>query len=81
MPFDRSHPLNVHAEATGEAPLAWAWAIYRGADRFLILRSRPEYEDRADALEAGLKAASDVGRRLRAEVVFEELELFDHEPA
>lgn len=66
MPFDRSHPLNVRTEATGEAPLAWAWAIYRGADRFLILRSRPEYEDHADALEAGLKAATDIGRRLGA---------------
>ena len=81
MPYDRSVPLSVQTEATGKAPTAWAWAIYRGAERFLILRSRPKYVNRADALEAGLRAAADVGRRLGAEVVLEQDELADLEPA
>jgi hypothetical protein len=68
MPFDRNDPLRVQVEAVGKAPKVWAWAIYRGTNRFLITRSRPEYRERADALEAGFKAAAGVGRRLRAEV-------------
>jgi hypothetical protein len=70
--FSRAEPLRVHAEVTGEAPTLWAWAIYRGTDRFLIARSRPEYQERNEALEAGLRAAVDVGRRLRVEVVTED---------
>ena len=69
MPFDRSAPLTVYVEPVGKAPKSWAWAIYRGANGFLITRSRPEYRERTDALEAGLKAAADVGRRLRVGVV------------
>ena len=69
MPFDRTEPLQVQVEAIGEAPTPWAWVIYRGAHRFLIARSRPEYRERADALAAGLKAAVEVGHRLRVEVV------------
>jgi hypothetical protein len=72
MPFDRDNPLRVRAEAVGKAPKLWAWAIYRGSDRFLITRSRPDYYERANALEAGLKAAGDIGRRLRTEVVVED---------
>lgn len=34
QPFDRTAPLKVQAEEIGEAPTPWAWAIYRGADRF-----------------------------------------------
>ena len=68
MLFDRQTVLSVQAEATGNAPKLWAWVIYRGAERFLITRSRPEYRERADALEAGFKAARDVSRRLRVDV-------------
>lgn len=75
MSFDRTEPLRVRAEATGEAPEPWAWAIYRGDDCFLILRSRPEYRERIEALDAGFAAAMGVGRRLRAEVVIEDAEL------
>jgi hypothetical protein len=53
--------------------MPWAWAIYRGTDRFLIARSRPEYQERTEALDAGLRAAVDVGRRLRVEVVTEDV--------
>jgi hypothetical protein len=81
MPFDRTAPLTVHAEATGKAPSPWAWAIYRGANRFLITRSRPEYRERVDALEAGFKAAADVGRRLRAEIVVQDAGFARQEPA
>jgi hypothetical protein len=72
VPFDRDNPLRVQAEAVGEAPTLWAWAIYRGANRFLIARSRPEYRERADALAAGVKAAETVGHRLKVEIVLEE---------
>ena len=72
MTFSRAKPLRVHVEATGEALTPWAWAIYRGVDCFLIARSRPEYQERTEALEAGLRAAVDVGRRLRVEVVTED---------
>lgn len=72
MPFDRDNPLRVRAEAVGKAPKLWAWAIYRDANRFLIARSQPEYRDRADALDAGLKAATEVGRRLRTGIVVED---------
>ncbi|GJD31103.1 hypothetical protein PMNALOAF_2356 [Methylobacterium adhaesivum] len=69
MPFDETAPLEVRAEAAGGGAKRWAWAIHRGADRCLIVRSRPEYRDRAQALEAGLMAAGGVGARLRADVV------------
>jgi hypothetical protein len=69
MPFDETAPLEVRAEAAGSGAKRWAWAIHRGADRCLIVRSRPEYRDRAQALEAGLMAAGGVGARLRADVV------------
>ncbi|MGU3661746.1 hypothetical protein [Methylobacterium fujisawaense] len=72
MSYDRNDPLTVRAEAVGAAPVPWAWAIYRGPDGPLILRSRPEYGERADALRAGAQAAGEVGRRLRAEIVVEE---------
>jgi hypothetical protein len=81
MPFDRDDPLRVEAEAVGEASTPWAWAIYRGVNRFLIIRSRAEYHDRADALDAGLKAAVDVGRRLRTEVVVEDADRVHRAPA
>ena len=68
MSFDRNATLRVYAEAIGEASKPWAWAIYRGTGRFLITRSRPAYRERADALEAGFKAARDVSRRLRVDV-------------
>jgi hypothetical protein len=71
--FDRTDPLKVQAENTGQAPTPWAWAIYRGSERSLIVRSRSEYSGPADALEAGLKAAATVGHRLRVEVVIEEV--------
>lgn len=69
MPFDQTAPLEVRAEAAGGGAKPWSWAIHRGANRCLIVRSRPEYRDRAEALEAGLKAAGGVGARLGAEVV------------
>ena len=72
-PFDRTEPLRVQAEATGEAPRPWRWAIYRGADHFLIARSQAEYRERAEALEAGIKAAETVGQRLRVEILGEEV--------
>lgn len=81
MPFDRDNPLKVQAEAAGKAPKLWAWAIYRGPNNFLITRSRPEYRERADALEAGLKAAVDIGRRLRAEVMVENAASTQRAPA
>ena len=81
MPFDRDIALMVRAEAVGKAPKLWAWAIYRDGDRFLITRSRPDYYERADALEAGLKAAGDVGRRLRTEVVVEDANRTHRVPA
>lgn len=71
LPFDRSEPLRVRAEAVSTGPTPWAWAIYRGTERFLIVRSRAEYREPAEALDAGLKAAGDVGNRLRAEVIVE----------
>lgn len=80
MPFNRDDRLRVRAEAVGTTPKPWVWAIYRGTDRFLITRSRPEYRERDEALEAGLKAAADVGRRLHTEVVAEEAERAHHEP-
>ncbi len=69
MPFDQTAPLEVWAEAAGDGATSWAWSIHRGANRCLMVRSRPEYRDRAEALEAGLKAAGGVGARLGAEVV------------
>ncbi len=79
-PFDRSQPLTVRAEAINGEPTPWAWAIYRGPDRVLIVRSRPDFGDPAAALDAGLKAAGRVGNRLRTEVVAE-AELPCQEPA
>jgi hypothetical protein len=70
-PFDRSQPLTVRAEAVIGEPMPWAWAIYRGPDRVLIVRSRPDFGDPAAALDAGLEAAGRVGNRLRTEVVAE----------
>lgn len=64
--------LTVRAEAIGGTPVPWAWAIYRGPGSLLILRSRPQYRERADALQAGLQAAAEVGRRLRAPIIVEE---------
>ena len=69
MPFDQAAPLEVRTEAPGKGTKPWAWSIHRGANRCFIVRSRPEYRDRAEALEAGLKAAGGVGARLGAEVV------------
>ena len=69
--FDRSAPLTVRADAEGKAPTPWAWTIHRGAGRFLIVRSRPEYRDRTEALAAGMAAAADIGRRLRVAVATE----------
>ncbi|MFF8802869.1 MULTISPECIES: hypothetical protein [unclassified Methylobacterium] len=69
MPVDQTAPLEVGIEAAGDGVQRWAWAIHREANRCLIVRSRPEYRDRAEALEAGLKAAGGVGARLGAEVV------------
>ena len=68
MPFDQTASLGVGAEAAGDEVKRWAWAIHRGADRCLIVRSRPEYRDRAEALEVGLKGAGRMGARLGAEV-------------
>jgi len=70
-PFDRSQPLRVRAEAIGSEPTPWGWAIYRGVNRVLIVRSCPEYRDPAAALDAGLKAAGVIGNRLRTEVIVE----------
>ena len=81
MPFNRNDPLRVRAEAAGNDLTPWAWAIYRGANQFLIVRSRPEYRQRIEALQAGLKAAGEVGQRLRVEVVAEEAEATLPEPA
>jgi hypothetical protein len=81
MPFDRNATLRVHAEAIGDVSKPWAWAIYRGTSRFLITRSRPEYRERVDALEAGFKAAKDVSRRLRVEVVTEDANRTQRTPA
>ena len=75
MPFDRRAPLNVHAEAMDKGQTAWGWAVYRGSERFLILRSRPDYPDRSDALAAGFEAAKDIGRRLGVEVVSDDAAL------
>jgi hypothetical protein len=72
MSYDRNDLLTVRAEAVGIAPVPWAWAIYRGPPRLLILRSRPEYHERADAVQAGLKVAGEVARKLRAPVIVEE---------
>ena len=52
---------------------AWAWAIYRGADHFLITRSQAEYRERAEALDAGIKAAETIGQWLHVEIVKEEV--------
>ena len=71
LPFDRSEPLRVRAESVSTGPTPWCWAIYRGADRFLIVRSRAEYQEPAEALDAGLKAAGHVGNRLRTEIIIE----------
>ena len=81
MPFDRNEPLRVRAESAGTGLTPWAWAIYRGANQFLIVRSRPKYRQRIEALEAGHKAAGEVGQRLRAEVVVEDAELASQESA
>jgi hypothetical protein len=70
-PFDRSQPVTVRAEVINGEPTPWAWAIYRGPDRVLIVRSRPEFRDPAAALDAGLEAAGRVGNRLRTEVIVE----------
>ncbi|MFF8803157.1 MULTISPECIES: hypothetical protein [Bacteria] len=72
MSHDPTDLLTVRAEAVGIAPMPWAWAIYRGPPRLLILRSRPEYHERAEAVQAGLKVAGEVARKLRAPVVVEE---------
>jgi hypothetical protein len=70
--FDRSEPLMVGAEVDGLASTPWAWTVHRGAGRFVILRSRPEYRDRAEAMAAGVEAAVHIGRRLRVEVITED---------
>lgn len=69
MPHGKPTSLQIQAEATGEKPLEWAWAIYCGTDRFLITRSRAEFSSRTEALEAGEAAANEVARRLRIETV------------
>mgnify|MGYP000630883645 FL=1 len=72
MSCDRNDLLTVRAEAIGAASAPWAWAIYRGPKSLLILRSRPVYRDRADALGEGVQAATEIGRRLRAPIIVEE---------
>lgn len=67
-PFDRTEPLQVHAEEIGEAPTPWAFAIYRGDRPLLITRSHAVYRKREDAVDAGMVAAKVVGNRLRVEV-------------
>jgi hypothetical protein len=69
MPHGKPTSLQIQAEAIGEKPLEWAWAIYCGTDRFLITRSRAEFSSRAEALEAGGTAAVDVARKLRIHIV------------
>jgi hypothetical protein len=71
----------LEADSVTQRMFKWAWAIYRGANQFLIVRSRPEYHQRIEALQAGLKAAGEVGQRLRAEVVFDDAASASQEPA
>ena len=81
MPSDRNEPLRVRAEAADTGLTPWTWAIYQGANQFLIVRSRPEYRQRIEAPQAGFKAAGEVGQRLRAEVVLEDAASVPQEPA
>lgn len=69
MPHDNPTSLVVQAEATGEPPNEWAWAIYCGTGQFLITRSRPEFAKRTEAMEAGSTAAADVARKLRIDII------------
>ena len=52
-----------------------------GANHLLIVRSRPKYRQRIEALEAGFKAAGEVAQWLRAEVVLEDAEPASRKPA
>ena len=65
MSQSQTVPLRVEAQATGEMPGGWAWAIYRDADRTLIARSRALYGSQREAQEAGSDAAAAVKRNLR----------------
>lgn len=69
MPHGKLTSLQIQAEAAGEEPLEWAWAIYRGTDRFLITRSRAEFSSRAGALDAGGTAAVEVAQKLRIHII------------
>jgi hypothetical protein len=68
MPFGGRAHLYVRTDATDDRPAIWAWAVYGGSDRFLILRSRPACAVCSEALAAGLEAVKDIGRRLGTEV-------------
>ena len=65
MSRDQSADLQVKAEATGETPRGWAWAIYLDADQTLIARSRSLYWSRQEAQDAGGDAAASVRRNLQ----------------
>ena len=61
--FDKRAPLYVRTKAKDEGLTAgaWAWAVFRKNERFLIVPSRPDYADRSVALAGGLEAAKDIG--------------------
>lgn len=65
MTHIRAASLLVEAEATGEKPRGWAWAIYLDADRSLIARSRSLYWSQREAQKAGGDAALSVKRNLQ----------------
>lgn len=65
MPHDQAASLFVRLEPTRESPRKWAWAIYRGCDSFLLVRSRPEFSSPTDAIDVGSAALAEIGRRLR----------------
>lgn len=64
MPYDRPSALSIIVEAIDEEQSGWAWAIHRIPDRMLILRSRPDYADPDQALEAAGLAAAEISRKL-----------------
>lgn len=64
MPYDRASALSIIVEANDEEQNAWAWVIHRVPDRMLILRSRPDYADPDQALEASGLAAAEISRKL-----------------
>ena len=68
MPYAHTQTLSIRAEPTGNARTAWMWIIHRHPGQMLIVRSRPEYANRLQALEAGSAAANRISRRLRIPV-------------